>query len=102
MTNEFPTGSGKKTYADCIFLEKMKQKDYDISDKFDSMLQNPDFYRILKELVEFGISRYKENYSHRYQDTSFVLYQKYTYEDVCRLLEWENNEGSAESGRLQV
>ena len=92
MTNEFPTGSGKKTYADCIFLEKMKQKDYDISDKFDSMLQNPDFYRILKELVEFGISRYKENYSHRYQDTSFVLYQKYTYEDVCRLLEWENNE----------
>ena len=92
MTNEFPTGSGKKTYADCIFLEKMEQKDYDISDEFDSMLQNPDFYRILKELVEFGISRYKENYSHRYQDTSFVLYQKYTYEDVCRLLEWENNE----------
>lgn len=92
MTNEFSTGSGKKTYADCIFLEKMEQKDYDISDKFDSMLQNPDFYRILKELVEFGISRYKENYSHRYQDTSFVLYQKYTYEDVCRLLEWENNE----------
>ena len=92
MTNEFSTGSGKKTYADCIFLEKMEQKDYDISDKFDSMLQNPDFYRILKELIEFGISRYKENYSHRYQDTSFVLYQKYTYEDVCRLLEWENNE----------
>ena len=92
MTNEFPTGSGKKTYADCIFLEKTERKEYDISDEFYSMLQNPDFYRILKELVEFGISRYKENYSHRYQDTSFVLYQKYTYEDVCRLLEWENNE----------
>ena len=51
-----------------------------------------EFFKILKELVEFGISRYEENYSHRYQDTSFVLYQKYTYEDVCRLLEWENNE----------
>ena len=25
-------------------------------------------------------------------DTDFVLYQKYTYEDVCRLLNWENNE----------
>ena len=23
---------------------------------------------------------------------SFVLYQKYTYEDVCRLLNWEINE----------
>ena len=56
------------------------------------MLENPDFYNILKELVEFGISRYKANYSNRYQDTNFVLYQKYTYEDVCRLLDWENNE----------
>ncbi len=92
MTNEFPCGSGKKTYADCIFLEKVEQEDYDISNEFDRMLQNPDFYQILKELVEFGISRYEENYSHRYQDTSFILYQKYTYEDVCRLLEWENNE----------
>ena len=35
---------------------------------------------------------HKLSYSHRYQDTNFVLYQKYTYEDVCRLLEWENNE----------
>ena len=92
MTNEFPSGSGKKTYADCVFLEKTGKEDFDIADEFGRMLQNPDFYQILKELVDFGISRYKENYSNRYQDTSFVLYQKYTYEDVCRLLEWENNE----------
>lgn len=22
MTNEFPTGSGRKTYSDCVFIEK--------------------------------------------------------------------------------
>lgn len=92
MTNEFPSGSGKKTYADCVFLEKTGAGEYDISPDFEKMLENPEFYKIVKELVEFGVSRYKENYSHRYQDTNFVLYQKYTYEDVCRLLEWENNE----------
>lgn len=92
MTNEFPSGSGKKTYADCIFLERTGTGEYDISQDFEKMLENPKFYKIVKELVEFGISRYRENYSHRYQDTNFVLYQKYTYEDVCRLLEWENNE----------
>lgn len=43
-------------------------------------------------MIDFGISRYKENYSNRYQDTDLVLYQKYTYEDVCRLLNWERNE----------
>ena len=44
------------------------------------------------ELVDFGISRYKVNYSYHYQDTNLVLYQKYTYEDACRLLNWERNE----------
>ena len=92
MTNEFPTGSGRKTYADCVFMEETESGEYELTDEFRKMLRNPDFYKILKELVEFGMSRYKESYSHRYQDTNFVLYQKYTYEDVCRLLEWENNE----------
>lgn len=92
MTNEFPTGSGRKTYADCVFMEEMEGGEYELTGEFRKMLRNPDFYKILKELVEFGVSRYKESYSHRYQDTNFVLYQKYTYEDVCRLLEWENNE----------
>ena len=46
----------------------------------------------LEELIEFGISRYQVNYSNIYQDTNMVLYQKYTYEDVCRLLNWETGE----------
>lgn len=92
MTNEFPTGSGKKTYANCIFMEQTETGEYHVSDEFEKMLKNPDFYGLIKELVEFGVSRYEENYSCRYQDTNLVLYQKYTYEDVCRLLEWENNE----------
>ena len=92
MTNEFPVGSGKRTYEDCVFIKKEDTGEYGVSEQFGKMLENPEFYEILKELVDFGISRYNEHYSHRYQDTSFVLYQKYTYEDVCRLLEWENNE----------
>ena len=92
MTNKFQSGSGKKTYSDCVFLDRTKAGDYEISPEFEKMLENPEFYEIIKELIEFGVSRYKENYSCRYQDTNFVLYQKYTYEDVCRLLEWENNE----------
>ena len=92
MTNEFPTGSGRNTYSDCVFMEKTETGEYELTDEFSRMLRNPDFYKILKELVEFGVFRYEENYSRRYQNTNFVLYQKYTYEDVCRLLEWENNE----------
>ena len=95
MTNEFPAGTGKKTYEECVFLEEEgdgKEVEYKTSTTMAKMLQNQDFYVILKELVEFGIERYRINYSNRYQNTNFALYQKYTYEDVCRLLNWENNE----------
>lgn len=91
MTNEFPAGASKKTYAKCVFIEK-KENDYRPTKSFLQMLSNNEFYDILQELVEFGISRYERDYSNTYDQTDFVLYQKYTYEDVCRLLNWEQNE----------
>lgn len=91
MTNVFPTSAAKKTYAQCVFLEK-EGEDYTISSSFSKMCKNQNFYDMLKELIEFGIRRYKTNYSYSYQNTDLVLYQKYTYEDACRLLNWERNE----------
>lgn len=94
MTNEFPSGANKKTYEQCVFIEKKDgvSEEYQVAEPFGRMLQNQEFCEILKELVEFGRGRYHRDYSCNYKDTDFVLYQKYTYEDVCRLLNWENNE----------
>ncbi len=91
MTNEFPAGSGKKTYSECVLIEK-DQVDYKPTNSFVKMLQNDDFYHIVQELIDFGLARNKRDYSNTYDSTDLVLYQKYTYEDVCRLLNWENNE----------
>jgi hypothetical protein len=92
MTNDFPVGASSKTYAECVFIEKAEGTDYHVSKSFEKMLANKDFYEIFKELVLFGISRYERDFSDTYKGTDFVLYQKYTYEDVCRLLNWEKNE----------
>jgi superfamily II DNA or RNA helicase/HKD family nuclease len=101
MTNEFQPESSKKNYESCVFVEKESTKgEYGISKSFEQMLNNIDFYNIIKELVTFGISRYKINYRNRYQDTDFVLYQKYTYEDVCRILGWKKNLSSVMNGYL--
>ncbi len=79
MTNEFPTGTGKATYEECVFLEieegENQEIEYKTSETMTQILRNPDFCTILKELVEFGIERYRANYSRRYQDTNLVLYQ---------------------------
>lgn len=97
MTNEFPAGSSKNTYSDCVFL-KEENGDYGIADGFNEMLNDPQFYDMIMELVDFGLSRNERYYQNRYEDTNFQLYQKYTYEDVCRLLEWEKSEVSLNIG----
>ncbi|MCB2287813.1 DEAD/DEAH box helicase [Clostridium algidicarnis] len=91
LTNEFLSGAGKKTYEKCIFLEK-SDSDYNISKSFKAHLENNDFKYMVEELIDFGIERYKKFYSNRYMNTSFQLYEKYNYEDVCRLLEWKKGE----------
>lgn len=91
LTNEFPTGTGKNTYQECIFIED-HGADYKISNRFENHLADENFYNMVLELIEYGLERNRKYYGERYKDTSFQLYQKYTYEDVCRLLEWEKGE----------
>ena len=91
LTNEFPTGSQAKTYEKCIFIEQ-DGDDFRIAKEFDQLLENQAFKNMIQELIIFGLSRYQTQYSNTYQDTSLVLYKKYTYEDVCRLLNWEHGE----------
>lgn len=46
---------------------------------------------MIQELVEFGLKRYNAYYMPEKADRGFKLYQKYDYEDVCRILEWSQN-----------
>lgn len=92
MTNEFPSGAGKKTYQNCVFIEKDEKGEYCATKALISMLSNSDFCEILRELISYGMYRYEKYYMRSYLDTDFVLYQKYTYEDACWLLGWEHNE----------
>jgi len=90
LTNTFGKKEEREKFRDCVFLE-MKGSEYVIDPKFKDMLRNAEFYDMVSELLDFGISRYKEEYSERYKETNFTLYKKYTYEDVCRLLNWKQN-----------
>ena len=48
MTNEFPAGSSKKTYSQCVFIEK-EGNDYKPTKTFLEMLSNRDFYNVIKD-----------------------------------------------------
>ena len=53
--------------------------------------RSAEFRTMLAELAGFMVSRYEARFSKRYAGTDLVLYDKYTYEDVCRLLNWPTN-----------
>ncbi|MDO4466879.1 MAG: DEAD/DEAH box helicase [Bacillota bacterium] len=87
LTNNFPTGTGKNTYKECVFITGNK-----ISQEFKALLVNEEFRAQVEEIIEYGLFRNEKDYKNTYKYTPFSLYAKYTYEDVCRLLEWEKGE----------
>lgn len=90
MTANFITGSGAKAVSECVFIKKTGNS-YVISEVFSQCLKNDNFKQTVSELINFGLHRYEENYSNPYKDSGFQLYQKYEYEDVCRILNWDKN-----------
>ena len=91
LKNEFPKEEERRKYSDCDLVEKNTDGSYSLSSKFQKVLLNKNFRKMILELLDFGIEQWKEKYGQIYRDTNFTLYQKYTYEDVCRLLNWNKN-----------
>lgn len=87
LTQNFATGSSKDAFKDVPILDT----DWNISHVFQSLLNNEEFKRQVLEIIDYSIDLYKQEYSQRYQNTDLCLYKKYTYEDVCQLLNWEKN-----------
>ncbi len=91
MTQTYQTGTGASTFKGVIFLEGNSDT-YVTSDVFSNLLNNNIFKEMIIELISYGLERNELLYSERYKDTSFKLYEKYTYDDVFRLLDWDKGE----------
>ena len=69
-----------------------------LSKEFQDALLSAKFKEAVVELIRFGIYRYNKDYSNNYPGTSFNLYKKYTYSEVCWLLNWKAEEVSLNIG----
>lgn len=87
LTQNFATGTGKDTYKDITIIDEHNN----ISSNFSKLFVNNEFKRQIIEVIDYAINQYKKEYSERYKDTDLCLYKKYTYEDVCQLLNWEKS-----------
>ena len=60
-----------------------------LSDGFRGALNDAAFKACVLDAIEFGLMRGRERYANLYDGTDFVLYEKYSREDVAKLLCWE-------------
>ncbi|MDQ0204277.1 DUF3427 domain-containing protein [Pectinatus haikarae] len=87
LTNMFTISNERNKYKHCVFI-KSTGNNYIISDEFSYYLQDKIFKDKLKMLLHFAEARFEKYYTNNYKNTCLCLYRKYTYEEVCYLLNW--------------
>lgn len=60
-----------------------------ISTDFQRFMENCIFRDQIEQVLELGEYNWSKSYTQ--EDDGFVLYMRYTYDDVCRLLNWPEN-----------
>ena len=93
LSNRFvKTADEAKQRAGMVFVEYDAALGWRMAAELREELgRSVEFRTMLAELAGFMVSRYEARFSKRYAGTDLVLYEKYTYEDVCRLLNWPTN-----------
>lgn len=94
----------KETYISCInnlnfkFIRKEQniliehENKLIFTNSFKKILQNKPFKIYLSDSIEYSIYSYNKLFNKEKFQNGFVLYQKYSRKDVCRILNWELNE----------
>lgn len=90
LRGQFFTGTGGARYKQAVMVIDLGD-DIVGSELFHKACEDENFVRLLQESIEYGLYRYITRYKVDVQGRPFKLYAKYTYEDVCRLLDWGEN-----------
>ncbi len=65
-----------------------------LTDEFKGLLNNIEFKIYLIDLLNCAELKFKTHFLKEKYIDGFILYQKYSRKDVCRILNWDNNEES--------
>ena len=88
----------KVNFWDTAFLEKADtSKNPDQIFRDAALSSNAQFHLAVEDLIDYGITRYFDLFNNSDAD-NLVLYQKYSRRDVCRLLNWPQDEASTMYG----
>lgn len=98
-------------YLNGLFFKKQDQVKYkyptsvlekesylSIAPELKEELSNDTFRKQLLDLIEYGMYQFNTYYKLEHYEAGFMRYRKYSRKDVCRILNWENDESSTMYG----
>ncbi len=100
IAKNFINSSGDKAKyksLEIINVNDAKMESAQRAIQFGDSLKNLAFNTEIRNLIEYGLKRFNDIYSD-HDDNNFVLYQKYSRKDVCRILNWEKDVSSTVYG----
>lgn len=92
--NFYNVGSSGRRFADCVLIENRGGR-WMVSEAFSNSMKNNSFRDALEDVIAFAKNRFCQIYR---SEAVFRIGQKYTYEDVFRLLDWQKSEVSLNVG----
>lgn len=98
LSGNFQTLKVKKKHPYWDVLERKGNK-LKIRPWFKDALENEDFVYLAKDAIQCGLEINKRIYS-KPDDFGFVLYEKYSRADVCRILNWDSDVNSSMFGYM--
>ncbi len=97
-----------KKYLNSSFMQQTEKERYNnkkildddgnVNQTFKSCLSDSRFVLELNKIVAYAKQINAKKYAGTYKDTDLVLYERYTRKDVCRLLNWNQNENGQNIG----
>ena len=96
MNGSFLTDPSKKRYSSLYFCD-FENGRISRSDAFNKNLSE-NLRNYLKDLTDYALLRYEDNYFVANSDSDLKLFEKYSRRDACRLLNWEHDDSSTVYG----
>lgn len=95
LENSFFIQGDRNKFGNISYLKfEEKTNTYHISEKFFDLLKSDQYKNHLKQVIDLGFSKHKKLLSSGISANGFVMYEKYSRKDACKLLNWESDEAS--------
>lgn len=96
INGKFHKANNNKWISDDLI--SYDKSDFSRTDYFSKLLDNDTFRSFTEDSISYSINTYINSFKESNYNQGFILYDKYSRKDVCRILNWDSDDSSTVYG----